>query len=133
MLLDLRHHRAHLFNDRYGLGRIYLRRRGNETYFSTDVGSILEADPSARGFDAEGVAEFYTIGCPLAHRTLFTGIEQLPPSSVCTFWPDGRWQVSTYFNPKTWEQQEPLAHDSFQHELTETFAALLPNPPGLPG
>src|SRR5207253_2346260 len=85
VVLDLRHDRAILFNDRYGLSRIYVHEHADGVYFSSEAKSLLRVLPSARQLDPVGLAEFCSAGCALQHRTLFAGISLLPPASRWIF------------------------------------------------
>ncbi len=127
VLVDLRRGQARLFNDRYGLGRVYVHTTPGCMYFSSDPGAILRAVPQARHFDHDSVAQFFSIGCVLQNKTLYDKVELLPPSSVWTFSGRGDCQRATYFDPGRWEQQDLLSPKDFDAALSETFAALLPD------
>lgn len=126
LLLDLRRGHALLFNDRYGLDRVYVHENRDGIFFATDVGAILRAVPSTRTFNTDSAAEFFTIGCTLRNLTLFRGIEVMPPGSVWTFSRDGGCRRARYFDPASWEQQETLPDAKFRAELVGTFAEILP-------
>ena len=48
LLVDLQHRQAILFNDRYGLGRIYIHEGDCCVLFSTEAKSLLAAVPESR-------------------------------------------------------------------------------------
>jgi asparagine synthase (glutamine-hydrolysing) len=62
----------------------------------------------------------------LENRTLFEGIQVLPPASAWTFRNGSLAQKSTYFHPKEWEEQEPLDPETYYQELRAAFARNLP-------
>jgi asparagine synthase (glutamine-hydrolysing) len=125
LLIDKRRNRAFLFNDRYGLERIYLCETKDATYFASEAKALLRILPELRAFDEEGVAQFLTYGCTLEWRTLFRGIQLLPGASVWSF-ERGRCQKRKYFSPETWEAQPTLSVENFESEFQETFKRILP-------
>jgi asparagine synthase (glutamine-hydrolysing) len=111
VLFDFRTATAFLFNDRYGLNRIYIHTAPDGLYFSSEAKSLLAVLPELRQIDPKGRAEFFSFGCVLQNRSLFKGVSLLPPASWWTFRRDGTLQKYQYFDPRTPEQQEPLAAD----------------------
>jgi len=125
LLIDKRHRKAFLFNDRYGVERIYWHETRDATYFASEAKALLRVLPELRGFDQEGVAQFLTFGCTLGQRTLFRGVQLLPGASVWSF-ENGKCQRRRYFSPETWESQSILPAESFATEFQETFKGVLP-------
>jgi asparagine synthase (glutamine-hydrolysing) len=125
VIIDLRQQQAILFNDRYGLGRIYLHQVDNCISFSSDAKSLLNVLPATRQLDPRGLAEWLTCGCVLQNRTLFKDIELLPPGSAWTFSHDGRVTKHRYFDPRTWESQPMLAPEEYYQQLKELFPRVL--------
>jgi asparagine synthase (glutamine-hydrolysing) len=126
LLVDLREHRAILFNDRYGLSRIYYHEFGQGLLFSSEAKSLLAALPQLRRIDQRGLAEFFAVGCTLQNRTIFSDISLLPGGSRWTFGEDGRIEKLRYFAPETWELQEALDPITYSERLTELFARTAP-------
>ena len=126
LLLDLRKRRIFLFNDRYGLQRIYYHEHRTGFYFSSEAKALLKALPELRELDLACLAETFSFGCVLGNRTLFAKIALLPGGSVWTF--EGNRSVAkhSYFNPEQWERQELLNHASYYEALKETFSRILP-------
>lgn len=125
ILLDFRNAHVFLFNDRYGLGRIYYHQAPEGFYFSSEAKSILAILPKLRNIDLRGVAEFVTCGCVLQNRTLFQGVSLLPAGSKWGFCKE-RVTKESYFDPGTWERQSKLGVDQFYDALRETFVRSLP-------
>jgi asparagine synthase (glutamine-hydrolysing) len=125
LLIDKRHRRAYLFNDRYGVERIYWHATGDAIFFASEAKALLRILPELRAFDEEAVAQFLTFGCTLGQRTLFRGVELLPGASVWSF-ENGKCQKEKYFSPETWESQAILPADFFQAEFQEAFKRVLP-------
>jgi len=125
LLIDKRQGKAFVFNDRYGVERIYWHETKDATYFASEAKALLRVLRELRAFDQEGVAQFLTFGCTLGQRTLFQGVELLPGASVCSF-ENGKCQKRKYFSPETWEAQPILPAESFMAEFQETFIRVLP-------
>ncbi len=125
LLIDFRVKKAVLFNDRYGLGRIYYHQNSEAFFFSSEAKSLLAALTRTRSLDERGLAEWLSCGCVLQDRTLFSGIALLPPGSAWTFSADGSLQKDRYFSPETWESQPPLSPTEYYERLLETFPRIL--------
>ena len=125
LLIDKRQGKAFLFNDRYGVERIYWNETKGAVFFASEAKALLRVSPELRTFDQEGVAQFLTFGCTLGQRTLFRGVELLPGASVWSF-ENGKCQKRKYFSPETWESQPTLPAASFRAEFEETFKRVLP-------
>ena len=125
LLIDLRRDLVMLFNDRYGLSRIYLHEGKNGLHFSSEAKSILHAVPSTRQIDPVGLAEFASCGCALQGRTLFAGISLLPPASCWTFLRGRPVRKETYFEARTWEELPALGASEFYERLRETFPKIV--------
>lgn len=126
VVVDLRENKIILFNDRYGLGRIYFHESADEFYFSSEAKSLLRVLPTVRHIDPIGLAEFSSCGCVLQNRTLFAGVSLLPPASRWTFSQGRLQQKETYFQKETWEQLPRLSEKAFYENLKEAFARIVP-------
>jgi asparagine synthase (glutamine-hydrolysing) len=125
LLIDKRQGKAFLFNDRYGVERIYWHETEDAIFFASEAKALLRVSPELREFDQEGVAQFLTFGCTLGQRTLFRGIQLLPGASVWSF-ENGWCQRKKYFSPEMWESQPTLTAEAFQSRFQETFKRILP-------
>ncbi|MEO5957484.1 MAG: hypothetical protein ABIZ49_09910, partial [Opitutaceae bacterium] len=121
LLVDRREKRALLFNDRYGLERIYVHEIGEDTYFASEAKALLKILPNLRAFDPTGVAQYLAYGCTLESQTLFRGISLLPPASSWAFVPRVSIQRKTYFAPGEWETQETMSQPQFEAAFAEAF------------
>jgi asparagine synthase (glutamine-hydrolysing) len=126
LLIDRRRARAFLFNDRYGIERIYIHQSGGAVYFASEAKALLDVLPKLRAFDEEGVEQYLAFGCTMGERTLFRGIDLLPGGSCWRFGPNGLESKSRYFTPSQWEAQEPLTEQQYEAEFGETFQRVLP-------
>lgn len=125
LLIDKRQGKAFLFNDRYGMERIYWHATGDAFYFASEAKALLTILPQLRAFDEKGVAQFLSFGCTLDSRTLFRDVELIPGGSIWSF-ERGACRKRAYFSPKTWESQPSLSPEAFQLQFQETFARVLP-------
>jgi asparagine synthase (glutamine-hydrolysing) len=125
ILIDLRNHQTVLFNDRYGLNRIYVHEQDGRLFFSSEAKSLLAAIPVLRELDPRGLAEWFSCDCVLGNRTLFRGISLLPPGSAWIFSGNGSLRKHTYFSPSVWENQPVLSPEDYYQQLTEVFPRIL--------
>jgi asparagine synthase (glutamine-hydrolysing) len=125
VLVDLRKKLAILFNDRYGLNRIYWHQTDRGLYFASEAKALLAIFPDLRRLDPAAVAETVSFGCVLRNRSLFRGLSLLPPGSAWTFHEGTHLEKQTYFTPMEWEQQSPLDGESFYEELRGRFGRLM--------
>ncbi len=125
-VLDRRRQTAILFNDRYGMHRIYCHEAANASYFAAEAKAILSVRPELRMLSARALGEFVACGCVLENRTLFEGIDVLPPASAWVVGGNGIERKRTYFRPDEWEDQETLEPAAYQEELQRVFTQILP-------
>jgi asparagine synthase (glutamine-hydrolysing) len=125
LLIDRRKGKIFLFNDRYGVERIYWCETKDSTYFASEAKALLRILPELREFDVDSVAQFLAFGCTLESRTLFRGITTLAGGSLWSF-ADGKCRKRKYFSPETWEAQSVLSAEAFESSFQETFKRILP-------
>lgn len=122
LLVDRSAGTATLFNDRYGLHRVYYHEAADAFYFAAEAKSILAVKPELRTINSRGLGELVSNGCVLENRTIFNGIGVLPPASL---WKFGRGAVEAknfYFDPKEWEQQETLDSETYYQQIRAIFS-----------
>jgi asparagine synthase (glutamine-hydrolysing) len=126
LLIDQARGVATLFIDRYGMHRIYYHESKEAFYFAAEAKAILAVRPELRRTDSRGLGEFISCGCVLENRTLFNGIDVLPPASAWVCRKGSLERKSQYFHPAEWENQDPLEPQAYYHELREVFSRNLP-------
>lgn len=126
VVVDLRHDKIILFNDRYGLSRIYLHENADGFYFSSEAKSLLRILPAVRQLDPVGLAEFSSCGCALQNRTLFAGVSLLPPASRWIFLQGRLDRKETYFQMEAWENLPRLGESEYYQRLKATFTRIMP-------
>src|ERR1017187_6007230 len=65
LLADRARNTATLFNDRYGMHRLYYHESKDAFYFAAEAKAILEVRPELRRPDPRGLGEFVVCGCVL--------------------------------------------------------------------
>src|SRR3989449_1229141 len=111
-----------LFNDRYGMHRIYYHESKEAFYFASEAKAILAVRPELRSIDPQGLGEFVSCGCVLEDRTLFEGIQVLPGASAWIFRDGAIERKGTYFKPREWEDQSLLEPEAYHRELRDVFS-----------
>jgi asparagine synthase (glutamine-hydrolysing) len=117
---------ATLFNDRFGLQRIYYHEAQEAFYFSAEAKAILAVRPELRNIDSQSLGEYIACGCVLENRTLYSAIRALPSGSAWTFRGGALEKKASYFEPREWEALEPLDTESYYNQLREAFTTRLP-------
>src|SRR5579863_1597553 len=117
---------ATVFNDRYGMHRIYYHESKDAFYFAAEAKAILAVRPELRRADPQGLGELISCGCALENRTIFDGIQVLPAGSAWVFRNGALEGKASYFQPQEWEQQEQLDSEKYYQQLREIFGRILP-------
>jgi asparagine synthase (glutamine-hydrolysing) len=126
LVTDRARETAMLFNDRYGLQRIYYHEAKDSFYFAAEAKAILKVRPELRVTDPRGLGEFIVCGCVLENRTLFQNIHVLPPGSAWSFRGGALEKKTSYFDPREWEGLEPLKPEEYYTHLRDVFVRNLP-------
>ena len=113
---------ATLFNDRYGMHRLYYHESREAFYFSAEAKAILAVRPELRTTDPQALGEFMACGCALENRSIFKGIKVLPPGAAWTFRAGVIEGKDTYFQPEEWESLPKLDPDIYYDELRRVFS-----------
>src|SRR5579872_352333 len=85
LLLDKARGSVKLFNDRFGMQRLYYSESAESFYFAAEAKAILTVRRDLRAADSQGLGEFVACGCVLENRTIFKGVAVLPPGSAWIF------------------------------------------------
>jgi asparagine synthase (glutamine-hydrolysing) len=126
LLVDRSAGTATLFNDRYGLHRVYYHAAVDGFYFAAEAKSILAVKPELRSIDPRGLGELVSNGCVLENRSVFRAIGVLPPASFWSFRQGAVATKSSYFDPSEWEHQEPLDLESYYQQVRSIFSRNVP-------
>ena len=126
VLVDLRDKKIIVFNDRYGLGRIYYHENEREFFFASEAKSLLKVLPELRRLNPVSLAETFSLGCVLQNRTLFQGISLVPGAAMWVSNGTSKIRKESYFGSEVWETQPLLSGEEYYGKLKETFARILP-------
>ncbi|HEY4270910.1 MAG TPA: asparagine synthase-related protein [Candidatus Udaeobacter sp.] len=126
VLVDLREQKFVLFNDRYGVNRLYYHEDARGFYFSSEAKSLLKILPATRQLDLRSLGELLSCEAVLQNRSLFSGISLLPPGSSWVFSRGEPVKKKAYFRQEAWENQPALSEADFYGKLKETWARVLP-------
>jgi len=126
LVVDRPRKTATLFNDRYGMHRLYYHESNEAFYFAAEAKAILAVRAETRSADPRGLGEFVSCGCVLENRTLFKGIHVLPSGSAWVFQNGSIGARRTYFDPREWEEQPVLEPEAYYREIRDVFSRNLP-------
>ena len=126
VIVDRRSKRVTLFNDRYGMGRIYYHAGPDEFLFASEAKALLKIRPALRVIEPERLAEYLRYNCVCGEGTLFSGISLLPKASAWSFQQTTSPRKRQYFDFSEWESQPPLGDENFYGQWAETVARVFP-------
>jgi asparagine synthase (glutamine-hydrolysing) len=126
LVVDRRHGTATLFNDRYGMHRLYYHESRDAFYFAAEAKALLEVRPELRRADPVSLGELVACGCVLENRSLFEGVRVLPGGAAWVFHQGVLERRAAYFAPREWEEQDILEPEAYYRELRDVFARILP-------
>jgi len=126
LLYDRNRERAVLFNDRYGMHRLYYHEGEEAFFFAAEAKAILAVKRELRSIDPQAFGELVACGCVLNNRTLFAGISALPQASAWEFHDGAVHRKGSYFDSSEWEQQETSAPEPYYADLRASFTRNLP-------
>src|ERR1700738_4156202 len=112
---------ATLFNDRFGMRRLYYHEARDAFYFAAEAKALLAVRPELRKIDEQGLGELIGCGCTLEDRTIFKGVLVLPCASAWVFRRGELVNKGRYFDPRGWEEQPVMEPDPFYKLVRETF------------
>src|SRR5438874_2102134 len=97
LLTDRSRGTSMLFNDRYGMQRLYYHESRDAFYFAAEAKAILAVRTELRSMDPQGAGDFIACGAVMENRSLLKGISVLPPGSAWTFKNGWLQQKAAYF------------------------------------
>lgn len=121
LVIDRKRCQVLLFNDRYGMSRLFLHQSKEGMFFSSEAKALLAVLPECREFDLKGLTEYVTCGCTISDRSLYKNIKIMPGASLYR-WMRGRLiQKKRYYERSRWESQSPLEAEEFLALFNQTF------------
>ena len=122
LLIDRARGETTLFNDRFGMHRVYYHESKEAFYFAAEAKAILAVRPELRRIDLQSLGEFIACGCVLENRSLFNAVHVLPPASAWLFQQGSVEKKSQYFLAREWEDQASLEPEPYYQELRRVFS-----------
>jgi len=126
LVADLRNRKIILFNDRYGMSRLYMYQGKDAVLFGSEAKSLLKLRGELRAIDPEGLAQFLRCNCVMGNRSLFKNVDLLPGGSLWSFDNQRNVKKRRYFDFKQWEHQEALAPNEFYEKFALTMNRVVP-------
>jgi asparagine synthase (glutamine-hydrolysing) len=121
-----------IFNDLYGMERIFYSAAENFFVFASEAKAILSILPHTRRFDKHGLSEFLTCGCSLGERSLFNDIRILPYGSFIQIDHQKTLHKKQYVDIQKFEQlsayDEQHFLDIFKDELLKSVNGYITDP-----
>lgn len=119
-LWDARHKRMVLARDRMGVRPLFHTQRGDTLFFASEIKALLTVPGVEAGLDPFALDQIFTLWTPLAPRTAFRGISELPPGHLMVV-EDGRVEQRAW-----WRQSYPGTGDMRPRaDAVEELRALL--------
>jgi len=126
VIVDRRRRKVTLFNDRYGMGRVYVHEGRDEVVFASEAKALLKVRPALRAIQPDALAEQFRYNCVLNNRSLFKGVALLPHASAWEFSGSSVPQRNRFFDFGEWERQPVLGEAEFYAKFLETVARVFP-------
>jgi asparagine synthase (glutamine-hydrolysing) len=114
---DSRQRQLVLARDRLGKKPLVYRHEPGRLLFASELKSLLQVPDVPRDIEPTAVDEFLAYQYVPHPRTIFRGINKLPPAHYAVY-RDGRLQVGCYWNPDL-SQEVKRSADDYQAELRE--------------
>jgi asparagine synthase (glutamine-hydrolysing) len=121
-LWDAKERRLSLARDRTGIRPLYYARVGNRIAFASEVKALFALPGMPRALDPRGMAEVFSYWACAGERSVFQGIQQLPPGHLMVVDARGT-RVSKYWD---WEFPDaPIVTTRSPEDYAEELRALL--------
>ena len=125
VIVDCRIGKVFLFNDRYGLQRLFIHENEDAFYFSSEAKALLAVLPETRKFDPKGLAEFLTCGCTLESSSLFKDLNIFPAGSVWIFRNGDLKERIKYFDFSELADQGHIDRKMFSKRFEDLFGRVV--------
>jgi asparagine synthase (glutamine-hydrolysing) len=125
ILYDRRNRKAVLFNDRYGMQRVYCHENEEAFYFASEAKALLKLIPSLRELSSQSIGEYLALDCVLDNQTYFKKIQLLPGASCWTF-QNRTISRNHYFTPSMWENLSENNPPKTPDDLGREFLRIVP-------
>ena len=106
-----------LSRDRLGVRPLFYTTCGNEFLFASEIKALFTHPSVSRELDPLGLDNVFTFWTTLAPRTIFKGINELPPGHSLT-WRDGQVSIERHWQP-TFEPNAAVDVDQQRERLLD--------------
>lgn len=120
---DAREKRLFLARDRMGVRPLFHTNKAGTFYFASEVKALLQAPGIVAEIDPVALDQIFTLWAPIAPRTPFRGISELPPASLMIVDENGV-SIRTYWQMDFPDAGEPSRHRSIGAAAEELRALL---------
>lgn len=110
-----------LARDRYGVKPLYFAERSGHFAFGSEVKAILAYPAFRAELDAEALVEYLTFQNFFTERTLFSGINLLPPGCTMRIGPSGAGAPKRYWDYAFVDPDHPASEAEYVEELDRLF------------
>jgi len=126
IILDKRKGKTILFNDRFGMEKLFFGKADGEWLFSSEAKALTAWREELRAPDFDALGEFFVYGHPIGGRTFQKNVSLVPGGSKWVIKKAETFLKESYFDPRLWEEQEEVDRGQFLGQLNEKFRAILP-------
>jgi asparagine synthase (glutamine-hydrolysing) len=109
-LWDARKRRMLLARDPVGIKPVYYSQQRGSLAFASEVKAFLALPGFRAEVDAAALHDYLAIGYAVAPRTIFAGVEKLPPGTVLV-WQGGKIELRKYWEPPRTVETNVSARD----------------------
>lgn len=121
-LWDRPRRRLLLARDRVGIRPLYYARLGDQLLFGSEIKALFQHPELPRALDRRGLAQVFGFWAPVAPRTAFEGVSQLPPGQMMLV-ERGELDTRRYWEPKFLppkaESKRPYCDEAQTQRLAE--------------
>jgi asparagine synthase (glutamine-hydrolysing) len=114
-LHDPRDRTLHFARDRYGKRPLFYARSDGQLCFASEAKALFASGKVTPALDEASLWETLHLWAPSAGRSMFAGVQSLPPGCTATLTPDGELRISRY-----WDLD--LSDDRVERDMTEEQA-----------
>ena len=111
--------------DRLGKKPLFLLQREEGLYFASEPRSFFAGGVLESRMDGQALREFLAFRYVPGRRTLFAGLEELPPGNLLEGGPGGEWKERSYWEPAFGEEHSGQGDLPSLDEAAEELRALL--------
>jgi asparagine synthase (glutamine-hydrolysing) len=115
-----------VFNDKYGMSRLYFHETTDEFLFASEAKALLRVRPQLREISPQYLSEYLRYNCVTRGNTLFPGVTLLPYGSCVEFKKGALAARNRYFDFVEWERQTLLAPDDFYRRFEDVVSGIVP-------